>query len=148
MRVCRRHGLPVTIQRRLVMEELLTRDDHPTADQVFEGLLARGHAISRTTVYRVLETFVRLGVARVVCSPGASARFDHNLEQHHHLVCLYCGRISDLDDPRLNGLKLPNTGPSFEINDYTIHFRGTCGDCRRRLRETRGPKVRKLLRQR
>jgi Fur family transcriptional regulator, peroxide stress response regulator len=147
--ICRRHGLPVTIQRRVVLEVLLGREDHPTTDQIFEEVKERAPGISRTTVYRVLETLVRLGVARMVCNPGASARFDPNVEQHHHLVCLHCGKMTDLDDPRLNGLPLPNTrATGFEITDYTVHFRGACRDCRRKIKAAHPSKVKKRLRQR
>jgi Fur family peroxide stress response transcriptional regulator len=147
--ICRRKGLPVTIQRRVVLEVLLGREDHPTADQIFEEVKVRAPGISRTTVYRVLETLVRLGVARTVCSPGASLRFDPNIEQHHHLVCLHCGKMRDLDDPRLSGLPLPDrrrTG--FEVTDYTVHFRGTCADCQRKIKAAHPSKVKKRLGQR
>jgi Fur family peroxide stress response transcriptional regulator len=145
--ICRRHGLPVTIQRRVILVALLGRADHPTADQIFEQVRGRAPGISRTTVYRVLKTLVRLGVARMVCNPGASVRFDPNIEQHHHLVCLHCGKMRDLDDPRLSGLPLPDTRRTgFEITDYTVHFRGTCPDCRRKIKATHRSKVKKRLR--
>jgi Fur family peroxide stress response transcriptional regulator len=147
--ICRRHGLPATIQRRIVLEALLRRDDHPTADQIFDDVKCRAAGISRTTVYRTLETLVRLGVARMVCSPGASARFDPNVEQHHHLVCLHCGKMTDLNDQRLNNLPLPDTrGTAFEITDYTVHFRGICLTCRRKIKAAHPTKVKKRLRQR
>jgi Fur family peroxide stress response transcriptional regulator len=131
----RRQAMPLTIQRRQILEVLLGRTDHPSADQVFEAVQARLPGISRTTVYRVLNTLVRLGVIRMVCNPGASVRFDPKLEQHHHLVCLYCGKMSDWDDPRLNHLPLPTRRRTdFKIVDYTVHFRGTCGDCMKKAK--------------
>ena len=33
---CREHGLAVTVQRRRVVEAIIDRKDHPTADQVYE----------------------------------------------------------------------------------------------------------------
>lgn len=65
--ICRQHALPFTVQRRVVLEALSLRMDHPTADQVFDDVRKRMPEISRTTVYRVLETFVRVAVARKVC---------------------------------------------------------------------------------
>ena len=32
----RKNGLPVTMQRRAVFEAILEREDHPTADQVYD----------------------------------------------------------------------------------------------------------------
>ena len=63
----------------------------------------------------------------------AVARFDANTEHHHHLVCLGCDRISDLEDLKLAPINLPDprrTG--FEIADYSIHFEGYCAECRRK----------------
>ncbi len=44
--------------------------------------------ISRTTVYRVLETLVRVGIERKVRHPGAAARYEVETHRHHHLVRL------------------------------------------------------------
>lgn len=128
---CRAHGLPVTVQRRVILETLAAHDDHPTADAVFEEVRRRLPEVSRTTVYRVLDTLVRLGLAVKICSPGSGVRFDPRTSRHHHLVCSRCERVIDLDAPALDALALPRTA-AFEISDYSVHFRGTCATCRAR----------------
>ena len=128
--ICRRHALPLTVQRRMILEALAPRTDHPTADEILADVRARAPEISRTTVYRVLEAFVRVGVARKVCHPGAAARYEIVRDRHHHLVCLVCGRMTDFEDPRLDQLPLPDSkASSFEATDYSIQFRGTCAKC-------------------
>ena len=106
----RRSGLPVTVQRRAVFEAILERRDHPAADQVFHAVHPRLPQLSRMTVYRILATLVSLGLLSKTCHPGSSARFDPKLHQHHHLVCLDCGDIIDLEDARLNKLPWPDVG--------------------------------------
>lgn len=131
--LCRAQGLPLTVQRRVILEALASRDDHPTADEIFAAVQNRIPDVSRTTVYRVLDTLVGVGVAAKVCHPGASARFDARTDRHHHLVCRACGKVRDLEAPALNRLPLPDTRRrGFEIRDYSIHFLGTCADCRPR----------------
>ena len=131
----REGGLPVTMQRRAVFEAILDRRDHPTADQVFHVLHPRLPQLSRMTVYRILGTLVSLGLLSKICHPGSSARFDPKLHQHHHLVCLDCGDIIDLEDMRLNKLPWPDVGRhGFQIEDYHIHFRGRCARCRQRAK--------------
>jgi Fur family peroxide stress response transcriptional regulator len=130
--ICRRHSLPLTIQRRSVLQELSRRSDHPTADGVFHAVQKELQEISRTTVYRVLETFVRIGVARKVCHPGAAARYEARMQRHHHLVCVGCDSIVDLDYPPLDQLPLPNLSSGFKIEDYSIQFRGVCPECARK----------------
>ena len=55
---CRRKGLPLTVQRRVILEAVLQRDDHPTADQIYEAVQERIPQLSRTTVYRVLDALL------------------------------------------------------------------------------------------
>ena len=130
---CRRHGLPLTVQRRVVVEALAGRTDHPTADQLLVDIRSRLPGVSRTTVYRVLETLVRLGLAVKTCTPGSAVRFDPRTERHHHLVCLQCERVMDVHAPSLDALRLSAVRTAgFEISDYSVHFRGTCPECRRR----------------
>jgi Fur family peroxide stress response transcriptional regulator len=128
---CRKRGLALTIQRRAVFEQLAERRDHPTADQVYDALSARLPGLSRTTVYRVLETLVAAGLARRVHHTGAAARFDAVTERHHHLVCESCGRLVDLEDAAVPRLRVPDArGKGFRIRDYSISFTGLCSSCR------------------
>lgn len=129
--VCRGHKIPLTVQRRAVFEALLDKETHPTADAVYDEIRSRVPGISRTTVYRILDTFVRLGLIMKICHPGSAARFDPKVHQHHHLVCTQCETILDLEAENLNRITWPDTRASgFEIKDYHIHFRGLCADCR------------------
>ena len=126
---CREHGLPVTIQRREVFSALVPRSDHPTADDIYEAVRARLDGISRATVYRVLETLVRVGVARKVSHPGAAARFDPIVDRHHHFTCVSCGRLMDMDIPELDNLPIPDSKAGVRITDYSVIFTGTCDQC-------------------
>ncbi len=129
-RLCRERGLALTVQRRIILETVLDRDDHPTADQVYDDVQLRIPGVSRTTVYRVLDTLVRLGVLARPCTPGAVQRFDPGTHRHHHLVCTRCDRVSDLDDEQFNAIQFPDVDASeFKIEDYSIHFRGICRAC-------------------
>ncbi len=137
--VCRSKGLPMTVQRRAIMESLAVRKDHPTADQVFETVQARIPGVSRTTVYRVLETFVQYGIVQKINSPLARARFDADTARHHHLRCTGCDVMVDLHDPSLDRLPLPTpVDNGFQIHDYTISFTGRCPRCAGKVDNRRG----------
>jgi len=128
-------GLPVTTQRRAVFEAIQERTDHPTAEQLYRAVRARLPQVSRMTVHRILGTFVSLGLVAKTCHPGSAARFDPKLHQHHHLVCLECGRIVDIEGPLLNGIRWPNVkAHKFEIEGYNIDFRGRCARCSQNAR--------------
>ena len=128
---CRRQGVPVTTQRRAVLRALAARMDHPTADQLYEHLQNEHPDMSRTTVYRVLDTLVGLGVVARVSHPGAAVRYDAITTRHHHLVCTECGAMRDLEAPALDALPVPKgMPPGFQVVDYSVHFHGTCAACR------------------
>ena len=131
----RESGLPVTIQRRAVFEAILERQDHPTAERVYRAVRENLPQISRMTVHRILGTFVSLGLVAKTCHPGSAARFDPKIRQHHHLVCLDCGAIIDVEDPRLNRIPWPKVNPrEFAIQDYHVHFQGRCARCQQKAR--------------
>jgi Fur family peroxide stress response transcriptional regulator len=133
--ICRARGVPLTVQRRAVLEALAAREDHPTADDLWEELHPRLPELSRTTVYRVLDTLVALGVASRAAHPHGVARFDARTERHHHLVCDECGAIRDLEDARIGEVRRPRSGTDgFEIHDYSVQFVGVCSACRSRAR--------------
>lgn len=134
----RREGMPLTIQRRAIFEALEGRRDHPTADQVYESVRERIPGLSRTTVYRVLETLVRVGAARKVDHPGAASRFDPRVDHHHHLICVECERVVDLELSAEKKISLPAArNGGFTIFDYSIHFTGLCPECGRAKRPAR-----------
>jgi Fur family peroxide stress response transcriptional regulator len=128
---CRSQGQPFTVQRRAVLEAVLERRDHPTAEQVFSSVAESVPAISRTTVYRTLETLVRTGLVDRVFHTGSVVRYDPRTEVHHHLVCQHCDEVIDISDDRLDSLPVPDgSSHGFEILDFSVQFRGTCKRCR------------------
>jgi Fur family peroxide stress response transcriptional regulator len=129
-KLCRKHGLPITSQRRIMLEEFLEMDIHPTADQVYERVVSRLPATSRTTVYRTLETLVDLGLICRTCHPGRPVRYDRRTDVHHHLVCLRCDSILDISNPGLDSIRLPDTTAfGFNVTDYRVQIRGVCRKC-------------------
>ncbi|HZV81304.1 MAG TPA: transcriptional repressor [Geobacteraceae bacterium] len=128
--LCKKHKLSLTVQRRAILENLSSRTDHPTADQIYAAIQHRITGISRTTVYRVLETFVHLGLAQKISNPEAKARFDADTSRHHHAICLNCEEVTDIFSDELSSLNLPDVGHDFEMLDYSVNFTGLCRKCR------------------
>lgn len=130
--LCRERELALTVQRRIVLETLAARNDHPTADQIYDAVRGLIKGISRTTVYRVLETLAGLGVVTRVSNPQAKARFDADTVRHHHLICIGCATVIDCHDVRLNVIDIPEEiQAGFEVKDFSLAITGWCGSCRR-----------------
>jgi Fur family peroxide stress response transcriptional regulator len=134
-RLCREQGVPLTVQRRAILEALADREDHPTADGVFAAVTRKLPGLSRTTVYRGLETLVRLGVVLKATHIGSAARYDPRTDRHHHLTCLGCGQVVDMEDDPAHRVHVPRaSAKGFEILDYSVHFKGTCPACQRKAK--------------
>jgi Fur family peroxide stress response transcriptional regulator len=132
--LCRQQGLPLTVQRRTILEQIVDRKDHPTAQQLFKEVQERLPGVSRTTVYRVLDTLVRFQLVQKIYQPGAAARYDPNTRQHHHFACLQCSTVIDLEDERFDAVALPDLRRrGFHITESHIYFRGTCSSCRAKV---------------
>ena len=93
---CRLSGLAVTPQRLAIIEALLASTDHPRAEVIFDEVRRRHPHISLATVHRTLETLCAIGEARKVTMLYDSARYDGNLDPHHHVVCVKCRGIRDV----------------------------------------------------
>ncbi|HVM33239.1 MAG TPA: Fur family transcriptional regulator [bacterium] len=132
--LCRERGIPLTVQRRVILGALVGREDHPTADQVYEAVADRLPGLSRATVYRALETLVEVGVIHRASHLGNAARYDPNTERHHHLTCLKCHKVVDLEEAALDAIRLPGGLQGFEIMDYSVHLQGLCPECRKKTR--------------
>ena len=131
-RRCRDQGVPLTVQRRAILDAVLALGNHPTADQVHEAVNAGMPGVSRTTVYRTLETLVRMEVITKVCHPGSAVRYDARVGLHHHLVCLHCDQVIDISDAKLDALSIPDTSTwGFQVSDFRVQLRGICRRCRR-----------------
>lgn len=86
--------------------------------------------LSLGTVYRNLEVLVSEGRVNEVPSPVGAARYDGNVEPHHHFNCEGCGRILDVALPVPRGLGKRLTGElGLEARRIQISFFGLCSNC-------------------
>lgn len=124
-------GLKVTPQRIAIYRELAKTDKHPSTEIIYKNIKNYYPNISLTTVYRTLETFEKLGLISVVNVLYNAARYDANLDPHHHIVCSECKKIEDVYDDNLTGLEISNSNiKGYEISGYSIMLNGLCKTCK------------------
>ena len=127
----RREGRKITPQRRAIFETLIRDDSHPTAEQIYQRVYSAMPDISRTTVYNTLHELVAVGALMEVedLSEGGT-RYDTSTGQHHHLFCLDCHTLVDIDRD-FQGLELPpNETAGYRIVRRQVTFYGHCPNCR------------------
>ena len=128
-----RVGMRVTHQRALIMEIIRKGRGHLDADEIYRRAREKETRLSLSTVYRTLQMLKKLGLVEEL-------HFDeehHHYEvkpsmEHHHLVCLGCGRVIGFYYPLSRYLrkKVPEA-KDFDITETEIRMTGYCAKCRR-----------------
>lgn len=129
--LCNQNGFAATVQRFIVFETLSCMHNHPTADMIYETLHPENPSVSRMSVYRILETFARSRMIRRLNHPGSATHYDAFLKPHHHLICVQCGLVLDIDRSEHENFHIPmeNIPEGFQVLDATIDFQGICPAC-------------------
>ena len=91
----REKGLKVTSQRLAICTFILSRKDHPTAEQIYQELRNEYPTISLGTIYKTLHLLQELGLIQELGFTEGSVRYDPDMELHINMVCSKCGKISD-----------------------------------------------------
>lgn len=127
---CRRGGLAVTPQRLAIIKALLSSAEHPRADTIC-AMVRREHPhVSLATVHRTLEKLCEIGEARKVTSLHDSARYDGNVMPHHHLVCVKCRRVRDVEIPELDSLLRGREAiGDFQVLGTSLEVQALCPGC-------------------
>jgi Fe2+ or Zn2+ uptake regulation protein len=126
----RREGRKITPQRRAIFEALIRDDSHPTAEEIYQRVWSVMPDISRTTVYNTLHELVAVGALMEVedLSEGGT-RYDTTTSLHHHLFCLGCHTLTDIDGG-FQLLDLPlNETAGYRIVRHQVTFYGYCPNC-------------------
>lgn len=125
----REHGLRATGPRMDVLAALEDLGGHRSADEVRDRLAAGGRPLPRSSVYNVLTSLARAGLAlNADAGPGA-ALYEAGRGWHHHFVCRSCHQVFDVEC--LVGAR-PCLTPGTDVGvveDAQVIFRGICTAC-------------------
>jgi len=125
-------GLRVTSQRALILEIIRHGQGHLDADEVYRRAREKQPRLSLSTIYRTLELFKKLGLVEEVHFDETHHHYEVKPSaEHHHLVCLSCGRVIEFRYPLSRYVKrnVPEA-KDFEIVDTEVRMTGYCPECR------------------
>jgi Fur family ferric uptake transcriptional regulator len=122
----------------VILEELRSRNDHPSADELYDRVRKKLPRISLGTVYRNLEVLSQLGEIQTLNLSGSLKRFDGIPSRHYHIRCINCDRVDDAPIAPLNQIEdeLYQT-TVFEIIGHNLEFTGLCPECTKENQTTR-----------
>ncbi|MEV5705475.1 Fur family transcriptional regulator [Actinoallomurus sp. NPDC052274] len=126
-------GFRVTAARLAILDTVRS-GDHLDVDTVTARVRERLGRVSVQAVYEALHAFTGAGLVRRIEPAGSPARFEGRVgDNHHHLVCRECGRVTDVDcavgeTPCL----APDHDAGYLVDEADVTFWGHCPDCRRK----------------
>lgn len=126
-----------TQQKNLILKAVRNSMIHPTAEDVYNNVIAALPNVSLTTVYRNLNKLAESGIIKRIQIPNQPDRFEKNPTKHYHICCEICGRFEDLTEPDYN-FNLDNivcASNGFFIKSHEIIFNGICSHCRDSLKK-------------
>jgi Fur family ferric uptake transcriptional regulator len=124
-------GLRVTAQRLAVLRILRADRVHLTAEQVTDEVRDQLGAVSTQAVYDALSSLCQRGLARRIEPARSPALFEARVaDNHHHLVCRQCGRVSDVDCAVGSAPCLTAADAlGYEIDEAEVIYWGRCEAC-------------------
>lgn len=124
--------LKLTPQRFAVLDYLVQSSGHPTAEQISADLNRRFPRASRATIYNTLNALRDAGLIHEVYMDDSVARYDANIEPHHHFVCRACGKLEDISVEALGAQPTPPApAPGYRVETVEVVLRGVCAACAR-----------------
>jgi Fur family peroxide stress response transcriptional regulator len=130
IRECKIRGLNITFPRMAIYKILLQYKGHPSSEEIYREVQKEHPNISLGTVYKTLEMLADNNLVSKVTPLHDIVRYDCNKDFHHHLVCIKCKRITDIENDSLNNISIPeNIDKNFKIINYQVQFNGICKAC-------------------
>lgn len=128
--LCHRHNLAATHQRQIIYETVMSLKGHPSPEAIYERVKRKIPSISLATVYKNIQRFLDSGMLREVSFHHGALRVEPNSRPHHHLVCVRCRAISDLDESEIGPVKLDyRLLRGFQIKRISVDVLGICEEC-------------------
>ena len=127
---CKNRGMNVTYPRMAIYKILLGYKGHPSAEDIYKEVQKDYSNISLATVYKTVEMLAEHDLISKVTPLHDIARYDCNRHFHHHLVCVKCKKIIDINSEALDQIKIPEEiDKEFQILQYQVQIDGLCKNC-------------------
>lgn len=121
--------------RRSVVAALDAADGPLTASDL---VAVMGEQVPLSSLYRTLAIFEEVGVVTPHLSTRGLARYELSewlTGHHHHLVCVQCGIVEDVDVPQFEEDQVQNlvtsiaSAAAFSATNHALEIEGMCARC-------------------
>jgi len=129
----KKEGYKLTTQRRVILDAIIeNQEKHLNPEEIYDIVKIKYPEIGIATVYRTLQLLEKLNIINKLNFDDGYNRYElnKNSDNHHHLICLKCGKVMevklDLLEKLENEIEEEN---GFKIVDHNVKFFGYCADC-------------------
>ena len=125
--LCRKKGVRLTEQRKVIAEVMTSSSDHPDVDELHQRVNKIDSKISIATVYRTVKLFEEAGVVSKHDFKGGKARYEKSPEEHHdHLIDVNSGEIIEFVDEDIELLQKKVADKlGYTLVDHRLELYGT-----------------------
>ena len=125
--LCRKRGVRLTEQRKVIAEVMTSSSDHPDVDELHKRINKIDSKISIATVYRTVKLFEEAGVVSKHDFKGGKARYEKSPEEHHdHLIDVNSGEIIEFVDEDIELLQKKVADKlGYTLVDHRLELYGT-----------------------
>lgn len=126
-----REGFRMTPQRRLILKAVANQIGwHVHPKEVYAWVRERDSRVGLATVYRTLHMLEDMSLMQKIqmFTHADSAPSSGNM-RHYHMVCLRCGRVSDIYDDLPKKIEQHARKLGFNAVHTRLLLYGVCEDC-------------------
>jgi len=123
IKILREKGFKVTPQRLTICRIVLSSNEHPSVERIYNNIKKIYPTISLATIYQTLHLLTKIGLLQEISLGNGSLHYDPNISPHLNIVCKKCGKIVDYESEEVKSflsqiakeLKLTLVGQHIEL---------------------------------
>jgi Fur family transcriptional regulator, ferric uptake regulator len=124
----------ITTIRRAIIQMVCSSHTVLSAVDIQKKLSERKIDINKTTVYRELACLLKHDIIKEVHLKSGITHYESAYHSHHHhLSCLNCGRVEDIDtnslEKDMKTLEKQAKQKGFTVKRHTVELYGLCPRC-------------------
>jgi len=120
-------GISPTSRRVQIADLVFQRQQHVTAEEIYEQLNVGSRHVSRATVYNTLKILVDYGLLRQVTVEASRVFFDSKFSPHYHFFDIDSGELKDIEAEQCEIVGMPELplGKNVAGVDVVVRLKST-----------------------
>ena len=120
---CKKLGLKLTSQRKIIVKVLSDSSDHPDVESVHKRSAKIDERIGIATVYRTIKLFEDNNLLEKHQFKGYSSRYETVRENHHHLIDVKSGKVKEFRNTLVDAMqKQVAKEMGYKLIDYRLEL--------------------------